>query len=211
MKRIFLFLLCLLLAVESILSLTACNSETDTKQADTIDLSYPVSDDIPAVANSDSAYLLDPSFTVTIENFSDCIRDYFAAPSVLRYTFDVPQYEELLIKHEKAAEFADPFDNLSLTPISSEQYYENSRMFNIRTSDNSAEEDLMCYFSNAIGFLHLYEQEGITYISFKRACDIVHGLYFSVEGEELLPALDQIRIALRDYAHEWPSDDSGNW
>lgn len=211
MKRIFLFLLYLLLALGSIFSLTACNSETDTKPADTVDLSYPVSDDIPAVQESDSAYLLDPGFTVTIENFSDCIRDYFAAPSVLRYTFDVPQYEELLIKHEKVAEFSVPFDNLSLTPISSEQYYENSRMFNIWTDDNSAEEDMMCSFWNAIGFLHLYDHDGVTYISFSRECDLVHGLCFSVEGEDLLPALDQIRISLKEYAKEWPSDGPGNW
>ena len=150
MKRIFLLLVCLLLAAGCLFGLTACNSktETDTKENtsetdigettdpkedasevdteedfDDPDNYYCAWDDLPAVEKSDAAYLLDPDFTVTAENFSDCIHDYFSAPAMLYFNTQASSHKLRKIKNpEKAEAFADVFQDLSITEISSETY-----------------------------------------------------------------------------------------
>lgn len=179
MKRLTLFLLCLLLSTASILGLTACNTQT------TSDTFHFPQYDLPAVEESEVAYLLDPEFAVTEENVFDCIYDYFAAPSILYYTaVDVPYYETPFIKDKHAADFAEVFRDVPLTQISREDV----RNFNVDFD-----------FCNAIGFLTLYEYQGTTYIQFSRSKEFGEAdSFFKATGMDLIPELLQAAESLED-------------
>ena len=221
MKRIFLLLLCLLLVAGCLLSLTACNSKTetdpkentsetdigettdpkeDTSEVDTEedfddpDNYYCVWDDLSTIKRSDAAYLLDPDFTVTAENFSDCIHDYFSAPAMLYFNTQAFSHTRRKIKNpEKAEAFADVFQDLSITEISSETY---------SAAEKAVDEnkDAYCSFSSAIGHIHLFSQQGNTYIFFSRESSGTPIMSrFCVEGD-LLPELNEIAASLEEYS-----------
>lgn len=201
MKRIFLLLLCLLLVAGCLLSLTACNSktETDTKESvsetDTEETlkNHDLQKDLPAIEESDAAYLLDLDFAVTNENLSDCLYDYFSAPAVLTYSFKphndfYENYEQRRIQGEKTTDFIEPFRNVSMTLISKE---------------NLPNDLIDFYFKNAIEELTLYEENGTTYFYFCRPTPTIHDydeVYFCVENIDLIPALNEIGILLREYS-----------
>lgn len=152
---------------------------------------YDPAKDLSAVQESDAAYLLDPDFTVTAENFSDCIHDYFAAPSILYYKFFwAPDYVDRLIKDKRSVEFADAFSNLSLSPISKEEL-------------SGMETDFT--FQNAIGFLTLYEYGGALYIEFYRNNDLVQDrVCFYAQELESITQIIQISKSLEDVSEEIP-------
>ena len=195
MKRIFLFLLCLLFAVGSILGLTACDTQTDPHMAEpgSIPDDHEFADDLPAVQESDAAYLLDPEFTVTPENFADCVEDYFSAPAVIHYYFRPLHYfESRRIKNEKAAEFAAPFRDLTLTDSGFSSFED--------LPDSGVDLD----FHNAIGSINLYEHQGTTYISFP--CS---DTFFCVQDVNLVFELTQIAVSLEAYAEDIPHETEG--
>ena len=143
-------------------------------------------EDFPSVQESDAAYLLDPEFTVTEENFSDCMDDYFAAPSILFYSFrPLYDFEQQFIQDEKALDFADVFHDLTVTPVSREEqtdYYTTNFLFR-----------------NAIGSLSLEKQDGRIYIDFQRQNDAVNDrITFYIEETDLIKELNQVAVSLND-------------
>ena len=212
MKRAILLLLCLFLALGSILGLTACNPKTDStdtsqnqstepqpalEDADYYSYYY-VYDDLPAVEKSDAAYLLDLDFTVTPDNFADCMDHYFSAPAVLYFwhTSHADSYRAMN-NSEKASAFGAVFRDVSFLSISQEEYpsYLNG--------NEDWEEQY--YILNGIGNLTLRLWQGETYISFYRQCRPSGSdtTYFRVEGD-LISELNSVGESLKDDSVEAP-------
>ena len=152
-------------------------------------------EDLPSIEWSAAAYLLNPYFTVTAENFSDCMEDYFSAPAMLYFRLPTQPYEHRKLKDpKKVSAFGELFHDLQPVEISSEIYH-------------SAQEDKRsCPFSNAIGHIMLHEYQGSTYISFSREASgtaIIN--YFLVENVNLIPECDQITASLEEYS-DMPGD-----
>ena len=143
---------------------------------------YP-SYDLPAVEESESAYLRDYHFPITTDNLYDCLCDYFAAPSILYYHFD---HGGLLIKNEKAAEFANAFRDISFTEADPFKSHLGRDYF----------------FENAIGYMEIWEEEGIIYVRL----DFNNRTTFCTSDLNLLTALDQIRASLKPYSEEIPKN-----
>lgn len=187
MKRIFLLLVCLLLAAGCLLSLTACGDKPDTEETldpDTFHFPY---EDLPDVEKSDSAYLLDPDFAITEENVSTCIHDYFSAPSILYYNILPFSYDETpFMKDAKAVNFAKVFRDVAWKQIPKEEFHG----YNV-TSD--------FYFCNAIGIFGVSKAEGATYISFSNNYNSGNeSMYFRANRVDLLPELIETAISLKD-------------
>jgi len=184
MKHKTLFTFCSLLLIVGIMFalIAVWGNKTDLEDANA---SWKIYNDIPVIRASSAAYLLNENFTATPENFSDCVKDYFSAPAMLY--FDIGYYPEptwAIKDPAKAAAFADAFRDISLTPISSEEYpaiRDHSKWF--------------C-FVNAIGQLSLYEQNETTYITFL-------GSHFRTE-DDLLSDVNAISDNLKAYAKEIP-------
>ncbi|MGI6014251.1 MAG: hypothetical protein ACOX7K_08255 [Oscillospiraceae bacterium] len=186
MTRKVLFPVCLFLLIVGILFLfTALVNQTDPKNADEVD-SYHIYNDLPIIKASSAAYLLDPDFTVTSENFSDCADDFFKAPTILYFdSLSYPEPTWAIKDYQKAAAFSTAFHDVSLTQILKE---------NFPTIDNYGK---YYDFYNLIGHLTLYEQEGVTYIKFNNA-------FFCAEGD-LVAIVSSIGESLKDYSIEIPA------
>lgn len=158
---------------------------------------YYSSYDLPAVEESASAYLLDPAFAITAENLSDCIHDYFAAPSILYYTFVLSDHDEtLLIQNERTVDFADAFCNVSMTQL--------LESYPLPLRDKI---DDYYSFENAIGRIQIWEEQEDTYILFTRSNDLVQDeSCFSVSGQSLVPELERIAASLKDVSEEPPKN-----
>lgn len=202
MRRTFSLLLCLLLVIGNLLTLSACSSKTDStdistepqpalEDADYYNYYY-IYDDLPAIEKSDAAYLLDLDFTVTPDNFADCMDHYFSAPAVLyfQHTFRTDSYRAMN-NSEKASAFSAVFRDVSFLSISQEEYpsYLNG-------NEHWEEQfDIL----NAIGALQLRLWQGETYISFYRpghpsGSDTT---YFRVEGD-LISECISVTESLKD-------------
>lgn len=221
MKRNILFLLCLLLAAGSILGLTACNSKTDQEKTppkdaatetqkdetgedtpddpdtyyDDPDTYYDAWDDLPAIKKSDAAYLLDPDFTVTPENFADCISDYFSAPAMLYFDILTSSEKRKIKDPKKVSAFGELFRDLQLTEIPLETYS--------ACGGSNTDYHVSYSFISATGHLLLHEYEGNTYISFSReSSGTAIKNYFCLEGIGLISELDQISVSLKDVSEK---------
>ncbi|MGI6014257.1 MAG: hypothetical protein ACOX7K_08285 [Oscillospiraceae bacterium] len=157
---------------------------------------YP-SYDLPAVEESDSAYLLNPNFSINADNFSDCLHDYFAAPSILYYTFVLSDHDEtLLIQNERTVDFADAFCNVSMTQL--------LESYPLPLRDKI---DDYYSFENAIGRIQIWEEQEDTYILFTRMNDFVQDeSCFSISGQSLVPQLERIATSLKDVSEEPPKN-----
>lgn len=157
---------------------------------------YP-SYDLPAVEESASAYLLDPAFAITAENLSDCIHDYFAAPSILYYTFVLSDHDKtLLIQNERTVDFAAAFHDVSLT-----------QLFGSYPLPLRGKIDSYYCFENAIGVINIWEEQETTYILFTRMNDFVQDeSCFSISGQSLVPQLERIATSLKDVSEEPPKN-----
>lgn len=166
MKRTVSLLLLLLIIGGLFLVADLVNQMNRTSSNDMEDAnSYWIFDDIPAIKASSVAYLLDPDFTVTPENFADCINDYFSAPAML-YFGDYPTTRAIK-DYKKASAFGAVFRDVPLVPISSEDCpdYEHC--------------DEQYEFYNAIGNFELRLWQGETYIHFfGYDCDVNTPAYF---------------------------------
>ena len=185
MTRKVLFPVCLFLLIVGILFLfTALVNQTDPKNADEAD-SYNIYDDLPVIKASSAAYLLDPDFTVTPDNFAACTEDYFKAPTILYFdSLSYPEPTWAIKDYQKATAFSTAFHNVSLTQISEEEF---------PAIDNYGKH---YDFYNVIGRLTLYEQEGVTYIKFD-------GAFFCAEGD-LVTTVKAIGESLKEYSIETP-------
>lgn len=114
--------------------------------------SYDIFNDLPVIKASRAAYLLDPDFTVTPENFADCINDYFSAPAMLY--FECRSMTCAIKDYKKASAFGAVFRDIPLVLISREDY-----------PDYNQYDERYAFF-NAIGCLELRLWQGETYIHF---------------------------------------------
>ncbi|MGI6014256.1 MAG: hypothetical protein ACOX7K_08280 [Oscillospiraceae bacterium] len=152
---------------------------------------YP-SNDLPTVEKSNAAYLLDPNLSINEENIVDCIDDYFSAPSILYYSFDLSGHDELLLtQNERATEFTDVFRNVSMTQLL------ESYPLPLKGHDNS--------FENVIGRITIWEERGDTYMLFSRTNELVQDeSCFCISGQTLVPELNRIAASLEDVSEEPP-------
>ena len=187
MARKVLFPVCLFLLVVGILfTFSALVHQTDSKNTDEAD-SYNVYDDLPVIKASSAAYLLDPDFTITPDNFADCTEDYFKAPTMLYFDsiYSTNSRSTWAIKdYQKAAAFAAAFRDVSPAQISEEAF------------PAIVKNDKYYDFYNVIGRLTLYEQEGVTYIKFD-------GAFFCAE-RDLVTTVKAIGESLKEYSIETP-------
>ncbi|MGI6014252.1 MAG: hypothetical protein ACOX7K_08260 [Oscillospiraceae bacterium] len=208
MKRTLSLLLCLLLVIGNLLALSACSSKTDstdTSQNQSTETQpaledadyysyYYIYDDLPAIEKSDAAYLLDLDFTVTPDNFADCMDHYFSAPAVLYFwpTFHTDSYRAMN-NSEKASAFSVVFRDVSFLSISQEEYPDYQHY--------EEQYDIM----NAIGTLQLRLWQGETYISFYREGNVsgYDETYSRVEGD-LISAVNSVGESLKDDSVEVP-------
>ncbi|MGI6014259.1 MAG: hypothetical protein ACOX7K_08295 [Oscillospiraceae bacterium] len=172
---------------------------------------YTIYDDLPAVKRSDSAYLLDTNFTVTAENFADCIDDYFSIPARLQFGI-LDTTMRRMTGPKKASAFADVFHDLPLTQIAAADYpwYAEQRTEVVYELDRTTG---YYSFHNAIGHLRLYRLQNVTYLRFSRGNDVAHEeteVYFRTE-EDPVSKLVLIGASLQNVSVEQLDNGIGNW
>ena len=117
-----------------------------------------------AILNSDAAYLQDPNFDVTADNFQQCFYDFLAAPARLYFYI----YEGASLTYYKCdspeirTAFADVFQGLSLTECSEEEYYDKvNNEYNTEMSFWNVAGNLMirCYQDYSFIGMHRYHKK----------------------------------------------------
>lgn len=136
-------------------------------------------DDIPAIKNSDAAYLLDEDLKLTEENFYDCLCDYLTAPTMLYFESCFDETRRIQ-DPEKTKAFAEIFRDLPLIPVAKEEPVHAGR-------DQYG-------FMSVIGSLIFYEYDGSTYICLSLSGDYAK---FRVEGD-FISTVNSIGESLRD-------------
>ena len=183
--------ICLLLLIVGILFLfTALMNQTSPKDMEDIDYynNYYIYDDLPVLKATSAAYLLDLDFTVTPDNFADCMDDYFSAPAMLYFMhYPTSSWYRAMNNSEKASAFSAVFQDISFQSISQEEY-----------PDYKHYEDQYDIL-NAIGTLRLCLWQGETYISFYRPghLDEDKTTYFRAEGD-LISECISVAESLKD-------------
>ena len=146
---------------------------------------YEIDYDLSAAEASDAAYLLDPDFTITADHFSDCIQDYFAAPSILDYSFvQWFRTRHHLMQDDHAIAFADAFRDVSVTEI----------------AEVPTPEDYDYTFENAIGRIAIWENRQTIYIHL----DFQNDMTFCTSEQSLISELKQICTSLKEHSEEAP-------
>lgn len=188
MKRNILFSTCLLLLIVGILFAgTALLNQTNPENAEEV-ASYHIYNDLSVIKASSAAYLLDPDFIVTPDNFADCMDGYFKAPTLLYFGLLFDSDQIWAIKdYKKAAAFSTAFHDVSLTMLPAED---------LPAID---EHDDYYNFYNVISRLSLYEHENVTYIKFM-------GTSFCTDGD-LISEVISIAESLKKDSIELPSFD----
>ena len=132
-----------------------------------------------AILNSDAAYLQDPDFEVTADNFYQSIRDLLTAPARMFFYSTDDQIENPYKCDSLKArtEFADVFQGVSLTEYSEEEYKAMA----------GREYNTEVYFWNVAGNFTILCYHDYSFIWMNRRCrntDSFTGDYFYV-GENL--------------------------
>lgn len=188
MKRKVLFLACLLLLIIGIFfALTSYRAKINLEDAE----NYNIYDDLPIIKASSSSYLLDPDFTVTPENLADCVDDYLSAPAML-YFGKLHTTMRAIKDPDKTSAFGKAFRDVSLVPISKEEYPDYDHYHELY------------HFFNAIGTLELRSWQEETYISFYLEGHLEYNTtYFRVQGD-LISELNSIAESLKNDSVEVP-------
>lgn len=178
-------LLCSLLVVAVLIGMVICDRLYWSGYFMDEYYDYEIDYDLAAVEVSDAAYLLAPDFTITADSFFDCVQDYFAAPSILDYSF-VQWYRtrHFLMQDAHAITFADAFRDVSVTEI----------------AEVPAPEDYDYTFENAIGQIAIWEKQQTIYIHF----DFQKNTTFCTSEQNLISELKQICTSLKAYSEEAP-------
>ena len=140
---------------------------------------YDAAEDIPAIENSDSAYLLEEDTTITTENFAAYFRDYLAAPAALWLD------EDGIFYRNEAPESRASLGKLLEGVILKEIPYET-----FQTAYQSGES---CGLTNAICHISFVFESGNTYICCYR--DFDHPICFIAETDlrdNFMKARDEI-------------------
>lgn len=132
-----------------------------------------------AILNSDAAYLQDPDFDVTADNFYQSVRDLLTAPARLFFysTDDQIEFSYKCDSLKARTEFTGIFQGLSLTECSEEKY---------RAMADS-EYNTGIYFWNIAGYFEIRCYHDHSFIWMNRRhmnTDLFTGDYFYV-GENL--------------------------
>ncbi len=116
-----------------------------------------------AILNSDAAYLQDPDFDVTADNFYQSVHDLLGLPARLYFysTDDQIEGSYKCDDPEITTKFADVFQGLSLRECSEEEYYDkanneyNTEIFFWNVAGNF---DIRCYYDHSYIFMNRYHR-----------------------------------------------------
>lgn len=117
-----------------------------------------------AILNSDAAYLQDPDFDVTADNFYQSVYDLLGLPARLYFysTDDQIEGSYKCDDPEITVKFADVFQGLSLRECSEEEYYEkanneyNTEIFFWNVAGNFT---IRCYYDHSYISMNLYHRD----------------------------------------------------
>lgn len=141
------------------------------------------------LAESDAAYLQDPDFDVTADNFYQCFYDFLAAPARLYYADNYSPWHKCDAP-EINVKFADAFKGLTLYEVSAEE-------FNSVHSEGYYGE---YYLRNELGNIKMiFHPDPKTYVAFEREDNTID--CFCIDAD-LSYGVDYAEYEVLDYSME---------